>query len=475
MALISKIPAEIWLSIFEHVHVERQQLLSLALGDRLGEPMEEMTARLATSLHDLQPFPYAQAAVCAQWRDVLKISPKFWTDVVLYTNQAYCGLDPEEILEFSDDLPIRIFITYDQMASTRALDNVEGDAVRRMLDVCRPHFKRCIWMRVDTVVYHSLPTLGYDLEGDLSVLKSLSFSTSFFTHQTPQARDRMTIRMPCGLPVLTHLHIDGVTFLEATNRPFVWQHWADHVEGLVIDFFRSTSATGSLDPSRVFRNVSGLGRLRTLSLRHLEFDVVESSGVPDVDDHCTLDTLERLVLDYIPSDATEWIFQAVFMPNLGNLKMSGGRWDEGVEIPFAGSMQLDRYDPNDAPMDMTWSGLTLFISQSPEVDEDFLEQLSEQRDGPGSERGCHNVGTLVFSNCPLVTVQGLKNLVEKRGEGIDYSNMDWFRESWSQPALHTLVVTAAPGAVPPTEEEWDWFESRLAMFIWKPSTCVHRH
>ena len=471
MSFSSSFPAELLLYVFEYLHADYKQDMAFCIR-RDAEQSHEMMCSVVDQLKRQLPFPYIQAAVCKQWRNTLKISSHFWTDVVLYTTEFH-AVWARQILQSSKNLPIRIFITYHYRSIPKTAKN-EGDTISRLLEICRPHMRRCTWMHVETLLHTSVPSLAHDFQGgETSALTSLSFGAGLFTDD-PVVYRKAGLMPP--LPVLTNLTIDGFSFLQATRQPSVWEHWGRNLEVLNIYRFKKTLSTGVLLLPNIFVHIGTLPKLRNLGLRQLQHDFDEDTDLDDLQGlNITSDELklEQWIVEGLTESAMEWMFDTFSTPHLQFLDVRACKWPLGTRLPETPFLSLGRYDPDQAPLDASWEGCAIMISHSSMVDDEFLDQLGEPQVANGGLYGCPNLNTLAIVDCSGITVEGLKKLVEKRGRHVDYSDPRWSDpETFEQPVLLNLVVTAHDYVDPPTEEERRWFQDHLRMFVWKSGTTV---
>ena len=485
MATIFSLPAELLLTIFSHLHRNHKAIVNRLLDSTHEANVNYQTSLLSRYLRSPCLFPFAQAEVCTLWRDVLRLSPEFWTEVVLYTNgnTDTGGLNPCDVLAYSKNLPIGVVIT--RKAGFSAIEDKESQAVARLLDACQPHMGRCFRMRVDVENHVALPSLTHQFAGDTSALTSLALSCdSFAEADTPLS---LTLRNPDAqaatsrLPALRRLTLDGFSFMRAVDHPHEWDKWSGGLDVLTINRFDRTSTTGPLVLSDLLEHVASLPTLRTLVLRDLDLslDADDAANIPHTHGHYMAEKnlrVQNLILDGLSEEVTEELWDTSILHNLSSLHISNGRWGPSAHLPASSNLLLQNYDPEMASIEAVkyWDGLSMFISESPNIDDRLLYRLAAPMDqyhrvnayDDDPELACHAMHSLGIANCPSVTVQGLMDLVEKRGKGVDYSNPGWRDVVEFGPVMKTVVVYAPPTIIAPTVDDIRWFEDHLVSFSW---------
>ena len=481
MATFSSLPTEILLIILTDVHENHLAFIDYLLGagkdpDDVNDP--NVIWDLFYHLRARIPSPYALAAVCTRWRATLRLSPKFWTDVVLYTSGNNV-LTHREVLANSDSLPIRIFITRDER-STKMQDFFEGCAVRHILSLCRPHMYRCTTLHIDVAYHHSLPPLQ-SIRGDTSSLTSFGLYTDSFTQSVDVRVDveyNASEILVSNLKSLTSLTLDGFSFQQAMdNRPLSqWDQWSKEVRVLNINHFVKTSTTDTLVLYDIFENIATLKHLRVLGIRNLAVLLWDPERGEDedvlLDEAYEVLNVHTLILEGLASDVTNWIFDNLTMPNIARLEFIKPRWPSSIFLPDARTITLKDYAPMYASFEpvLQWRGEVLVIKGGKfGVNDTLLKTLTEPRPSSNIQLvlGCHFLRTFGIEHCPLVTVRGLRNLVQGRGKLVDYSDPEWRgRIDPLNPALDRLIVTVSPSYPPLSQEDRQWFEDHLVDFGW---------
>ena len=485
MATIFSLPAELLLTILSHLHRSHKAIVNRLLDSTHEANVNYQTSLLSRYLRSPGLFPYAQAEVCTLWRDVLRLSPEFWTEVVLYTNgnSNAGGLNPCDVLAYSKNLPIGVVIT--RKVDSPAIEDEESQAVFRLLNACQPHMGRCVRMRVDVENHIALPSLAHQFAGDTSALTSLALSCDSFTEtdtlisSNPRQPD---IRGATSrFPALRRLTLDGFSFMRAVDHPHEWDKWSGGLDVLTINRFDQTSTTGPLVLSDVLEHVASLPTLRTLVLRDLDLsiDADDVKNIAHNHGHYMAEKnlrVQHLILDGLSEDVIEELWDTSILHNLSSLHLSNGRWGPSAHLPASSALLLQNYDPKMASIEAVkyWDGLSMFISESPNIDDRLLDRLAAPIDpfhrghayDDDPELACHAMHSFGIANCPSVTVQGLMDLVERRGKGVDYSNPGWRDVVEFGPVMKTVVVYAPPTIIAPTVDDIRWFEDHLVSFSW---------
>ena len=176
---IHDLPAEILLLIFKYV----DKTVTRKRGKKISTRPAEESDLLSPSL-----FPYALAAVCSTWRDVMSLVPAFWTRVVILVDSNPTTLSAVELqLQWSRALPLDITVTRRERSYTMD-DLYEGKRVKAVMKLIGPHLPRCLSLRFDVIYSSSLPSLLKDFHGTAPLLKHLELECKL--HDSDVLRDQ---------------------------------------------------------------------------------------------------------------------------------------------------------------------------------------------------------------------------------------------------------------------------------------------
>ncbi|KAF9527147.1 hypothetical protein CPB83DRAFT_856831 [Crepidotus variabilis] len=114
-------------------------------------------------------FPFNVAGVCTLWRDILGDFPEYWTDLLILVDNTFPTTISELKLyvDFSKCLSINIKVT----RTNPGVGVLVGDVVKyneivhtqAVIEVLRPHFRRCKSIHFDVLYDDSLPSVTRDL------------------------------------------------------------------------------------------------------------------------------------------------------------------------------------------------------------------------------------------------------------------------------------------------------------------------
>jgi hypothetical protein len=148
------VPAEVLLIIFKLVYHEE---LYSRVNDDISWPSKEYI--LSPSL-----FPYAIAAVRSYWRDVMALTPEFWSRVVVLVDHHAAPLPAVEFqLAWSRDLPLDVAVTR-RMDTYTAEDKDESVRTKQVISRLLPHLHRFRNLTFDVMLSSSLPSFPNDFK-----------------------------------------------------------------------------------------------------------------------------------------------------------------------------------------------------------------------------------------------------------------------------------------------------------------------
>jgi len=118
-------------------------------------------------------FPYPYACVSRLWRALIATIPIFWTRVVALVDSRPTTISRvQKQLELSRDLPLDVTVLRSP-GSYEEDDPEESSRTRALIDVLKPHFKRCRTIHFNVMSIASLPSIVLDFCGTVSQLVDL--------------------------------------------------------------------------------------------------------------------------------------------------------------------------------------------------------------------------------------------------------------------------------------------------------------
>ncbi|KAG1737568.1 uncharacterized protein EDB91DRAFT_1140738 [Suillus paluster] len=254
------LPPELLLMIFEHVYAD-----SMLNGEWIP---------CSSQSHATQ-FPFAPAAVCKTWRDVLELVPKFWTRIIINLDTTKLS-DVDEYLHLSQKLAFEITITRDQqiVAHSRTNSDDEGPRAAAVMARIALHIHRCRSLCFQLLRSSSLPALRH-LNLRAPLLQRLKLQCGIDDGEHPLVGSEVPERWNFYAPALRRLFLNGRNFRDACAL-----HWAERLPSLeelsVSRYSGGKHPTGELHLHDVLLVVDRLhrrfGNLQMLALQDISFD-----------------------------------------------------------------------------------------------------------------------------------------------------------------------------------------------------------
>ena len=186
-------------------------------------------------------FPFAVAAVCSLWRDIVSLIPDYWRLIVIFIDSP---IPPPSAIAsqflWSHDLLLDVIVT------RRVFDHPCDDQHERtrvmsiMKTYIYPNMHRIRKLRIDVRLSSSLPSFPHDIRGVTTNLVYLELSCREDDGGcTVPTNDREWVASTQHqYPALSTLFIDGRNYFNACKKPAEWADMVANVNDLVISRYR---------------------------------------------------------------------------------------------------------------------------------------------------------------------------------------------------------------------------------------------
>ncbi|KDR83219.1 hypothetical protein GALMADRAFT_152160 [Galerina marginata CBS 339.88] len=453
----------------------------------LVEQKNQITVSKSSSL-----FPYALAAVCSTWKNVLSISPSFWTRVVLLVDSPPTAMeDARRYLQWSRQLPIDVFLLRASEFRVRDIFHnlPEQQRVADFIGLLQPHMHRCRSLHVDVTVNSSLPHVSDIVPSQAPLLRSLSLTCDF----DYMLEEKLFIAPPRGPEVRTRLQtmeIDGHSFLRAYLQPPRWFEYQPQLRHLGISTFDHRFSSLSLHQTLCTLDFSLNFALSSLGLTSVNFEVDTDDTEAD---QFFFDRLQELKLEEIKPEALFEFLRVAYFPRLMLLHLRGCEGlGKGVfdvlqpELPMLAISKPESSAEEIRSLLSGWRGIALYLSGSTTPYDYVVNDLTGTGTAPAAHDtptppptsplpvACRQLQILIFLACPLPSFSSIKKMIEVRNSDVDYDDPDWRTNTAFGPAIGILEVRHCWAVPEPdsldspmwTQEERDWVKSKVVTFTW---------
>ncbi|RDB18107.1 hypothetical protein Hypma_000441 [Hypsizygus marmoreus] len=449
---IHSLPSELVSSIFKYTYMKsRVELRRRSYIDSNNNDINFKTTWKQEDLLEPSLFPRAITSTCRRWKAIAECHPIFWTRIIAFVDSTPTPLSEVLLyLTLSKDLPIHVYVlrrpdTY----LDQGLD--EHQRCRDVIELLRPHIRRCQKISFDVIYSSSLPSISQDFFGSASFLETLNLKCRTDDGRAPGASGcRPEIdNDPFLTPALKELVVDGRNFSHAC---LMIPAWIESLKGhefqlQVHTFTPSQSIPRDLAFTlRDFVNVLDQLRVNRLSL-YVEFhNVPPSTPTPDF-----ILPADSYMLDNLSSWFLTEIMEILANDYVDSIYIS--RCPVGaVDFEFSAHyLTLDTIDGSEevsAFLDC-WNGAELKVVDCPSFDDNALEALGGNSSFQSMEtRNCWNFSPEAVKEM----VKTLNESVARNIAGGGYHDRDGF-------ALSHLTIEGHKR--PLTIEEKRWFRGNV--------------
>lgn len=407
-------------------------------------------------------FPFALAAVLPHWREVLSTVPEYWTRPVFFLDGATADIDVAEILMYSKNLPLEVYVTrrtFPHEGDIAGQEHAGGARVeaRRMcevMDKLKPHLSRCQYIFIHTLRSSSLPSLRHDFSSHCPFLTQLKLECNIDDGLNILVHDQHLPSEQFTCPVIYTLLIDGPNFREIVMKGHKtwWINAFKSVRTLRIQNLTATSgAPVQYVPALECISMSALPYLSTLVLSNVAFDNAPTARVNPGVPYYTF-ALNMLILSSMSFSFLSHFFQYSFLGDLYNIRLEAcGTTQEDqtnthiyTPLPTTFSLTLQNLSHPRHLIELlrTWNGRRLNLVSCPGFDDSVLEMMQEPLDSTTTLFGCPHLSVLYLSDCTNFTPAGLINMLYARNGTCEF---DADNEVASAPATGPVIGGTGAG------------------------------
>ncbi|KIJ08095.1 hypothetical protein PAXINDRAFT_158229 [Paxillus involutus ATCC 200175] len=511
--LAANLPTEVLIDIFKFAYQEHRTLLRSHLQGYNKLPSLKETWIYEEPL-SATLFPFAVAAVCPRWCDVLAGVPEYWTRLVILVDEdptdpitirsclQWSGdsplsvtitrenLDPNQsdeqephrsrvpeywtrlvilvdedptdpitirsCLQWSGDSPLSVTITRENLDPNQS-DEQEPHRSRTIHDLLQPHTSRMESLIVSVLHRGSLPDIFTDRGGPVTKLKTLVLS-NFLDDNFKAANQRSRkFRGPLDAPSLNELSVSGHCF-------------RDHLLGNSLQMSKIANITsfrlsghGFIDEHapglplwETLRTLSQLPRMDNLTISDVRFDALayreRYTGSP-----ISLPRLQTVAFEKLASADLEAIHVIIKGIQLASAIIKECTVDTLSNVNLVGYLTFDAID---VTQDLTvvldgWSGGVLSLRDSPCVHDWFFQAMSRDLAASPysySYLSAPNLSEVIITDCDMFSVSALRDFIYAR------------HRSHGVRRIRNLTVTGRGPAI--TAEDAEWFRGCLQRFLW---------
>ena len=351
--------------------------------------------------------PFAIAAVCSLWRDVMSLVPAFWKRVVIFVDShtAFPSAAASQFL-WSRDLPLEVVVT--SRAGGNRLEEA-GVMSTIMGTYINPNLHRIRTLRFNVRSSSCLPLFPGDFHGTASRLIRLRLACNeddgCNNVRVNNDETEPVTPMDPQFPALDTLLVDGRTYFNACrSSPARWIEATANVDDLTVSHF--TPRAGESFPSHAFAlPLTAVDRLRYLRIVNVHLSSSASHPAPAP----YLEYVEHLELhdfvDFEPAAEMISLVESVFEIVL--IRCSLGR---PADFGAGGYLTLKDIDESEdmVPLLCAWQGERLSVTKCPGFTDRVLDAMCADTGVSTCARGLTRIH---IADCPNFTVSALKRLV----------------------------------------------------------------
>jgi hypothetical protein len=417
-ARVHDVPTELLLIIFKLVHAQE-----------ITEPSNNTSTKWPGIDADINSpclFPYAIAAVCSRWRDIMSLIPEFWTLAVIVVDLD-STIPPATVMSWSRNLPLEVVVTRIDFDGAVDVRHEQDQVVSVMGALVRSHVNRSRKLYFNVKFSSSLPPFPDSFRGVWSNLSHLFLqcqednggSTDIWGSST-------SMEQQLQYPALTSLVIDGRNYYNACRKdlqwtircPFVFDLSISHYTPLLGELFSSTTLTL---PIIALPSLGAL-RINDLSLQPSPYNLVVAFP-PGPGGYIQLSQIHdfRFIADMLD------LLHVAININLTRCAMGlpRGRFNAG------GSLTLRDIEADEdlMPLLRRWDGVRLYVDNCPGFNDIVLDVMTTV----DAEYFCAPfMAQLDIADCPNFSVAALKRLVSAKLQFVD---------GGTQPGIRKLRVS----------------------------------
>lgn len=448
------LPPELLLLIFEYVYADSRTLN--------GE-------WIACSSQSRTQFPFAPAAVCKAWRDVLALVPRFWTRIIINLDTTKLA-DVDTYLHLSRKLAFEITVTRDQRIISQSRTNNDNEGVQAAAVMARivPHLHRCRSLCFQLLLSSSLPALRY-LNVRAPLLERLKLQCGIDDGEHPFVGSEVPEQWRFYAPALRHLFLNGRNFRDACALR--WVERLPSLEDLCVSRYSGGKhPTGELHLHDVLIVVDRLRRwfgiLQKLTLQDMSFD-----GILTQQDGYDIQ-IEAVSLQSIGLSTVRAIFMSKTgpAPRLVHIKHELSPSVYHIRLTQADTLVLEGPFSRIAEAINIWDGNCLSIKNCPTFNNRTIRDIHFSWNP--NKLTSPNWSRLEIENCTGFSADALQALIDARDDAVQRARD---RDPTSQALFNSLQVLQVHGGPPISPEDAEAFKEKLLTFVWHEAATGITH
>ncbi|KAF8159227.1 hypothetical protein B0H34DRAFT_858093 [Crassisporium funariophilum] len=394
-------------------------------------------------------FPYNLAWVCPLWHEVLGLTPEYWTEIVVFVDsrQPTPLSDVAAMLSWSKDQVIQLTVRRSE-GTYQDHDPEEGARTRAVIDLVKPHVRRCISIVFRVIHGSSLPSVSRHLFGYTSILKKLSLKCEVDDYH-PVLVDDVPLM---ARTKVRKLHLEGYTILD------VCQHVTSLFQGVKDLIFSNYRLQESEDHAFIMKelitSMSSCRRLASLNISNLDIPycyLTSRSLNLDVED---------VKISRLNAGCIQTLLEDADLDNVESLTIESCSFDES-RLHGAYNLMLINITHDLASPLRGWTGGTLTVDNCPGFSDDLINyfatvepslQIPPHTVFPDPECCIYPYVVFCIKDCMNFSARALKHFMEVRLAMMDTPHGPYLR-------VGGLRVT---GEVPLiSEDDYAWFEKHI--------------
>jgi hypothetical protein len=423
-AKVHDLPAELLLMILKLVYAQE-----IFVGWR-------DTGWMDTDINSSSLFPYAIAAVCSHWRDIMSLVPEFWTRVVIFIDLVPTT-PPATVLSWSRNLPLEVIVTRVDFGCAVDIQHEQNQVVSIMKTLVHSLVNRSRGLLFNVKFSSSLPPFPDSFQGAWSNLIELFLQCQEDNGGSTDVWGSFTsTEQELEYPALKWLFVDGRNYYKACRKDSQWMVRCPSVCDLAISHY--TPLSGELFSSYDFMlPIIALPSLGTLRIN----DVALYPSPSSVEGTLPL-TLDGQGIQFSHIHDFKPIASILnLLPD--NIDIALTRCATGHPRRYfnrEGRLTLRdiEADQDLVPLLHCWAGEDLHVINCPGFNDAVLDLMATVVAG---EYSCAPyMGALIITDCPNFSAAALRQLVIARlqvDEGRIYPGIVGVRISGQAPDIST--------------------------------------
>jgi hypothetical protein len=362
-------------------------------------------------------FPYAIAAVCPRWRDIMSLVPEYWTRIVTVVD-LIPTTPPATVLSWSRNLPLEVIVT--RVDFDRAVDaqHEQDHVVSVMKTLVQSHARRCQELRFNVKFSSSLPPFPDSFQGAWSNLSELELECQEDNGRSTDIWGLVTSTdQALEYPALKRLVIDGRNYYNACRKDSQWMvRWPSIYKMAISQYTplpgESFSSTDLILPIIDRPSITEL-HINDLSL-HPSPSTLAGTLLPD-GGHILLSHIRDFeliadILDLLQDEPDEPDESETLGIMLTRCAMGHPR----RPFNWEGSLDLKDIEADEdlVPLLRCWQGRSLSVHNCPGFNDAVLDLMAISEAGKYLYAPC--LVYLVITDCPNFSAAALRGVIDAR-------------------------------------------------------------